>query len=475
MSLIQRVPWSVQPQVGVGVDPSIFSAGSSLWNLTSVVTPDRVGGTPTTLQGSTHKVQATPNGLGVYCATQSTANYIGTGVGSVTGNSPRSLIVVYQHVASAGYVTIAQTGTQGTEDFSIVGQNTGVSIDLRFNCWGRTSVDVPLNALPINQVVCAIFTHNGTTREGFVNGKSYGTQTSVLNTQAGNVRIAGGNTLNGPTAPVLLVALLPYGLSRAQSLFLSANPWQLFEPLPKRIWAPASAGGAYTVTADAGAYTIAGQDAALVRGRIVTADAGAYSLAGQDAALKVGHLITADAGAYSIAGQDATLLRGRVVTADPGAYAVAGQDATLNYVGAASTYTLTCDAGAYSLAGQAASLLLGRVMSAGAGAYALSGQDAAIRWSGEPSAVVSAGGGGIWPEPRRRTKKEIEEQRIELGILPPEEVQTGIVEVPKRPRISLEQLIGKPAADTHRADMERASAAHKLRKRRQDDDLLMMM
>ena len=89
-----------------------------------------------------------------------------------------------------------------------------------------------------------------------------------------------------------------------------------------------------------------------------------------------------------------------------------------------------------------------------------------------------ASGGGIYPTPRRKTKQEIDADRKRLGILPDEpEVQTGIVETPapKRPTITLAQLIGKPAADTHRADMERASAAHKLRKRRQDDDLLMMM
>ena len=87
-----------------------------------------------------------------------------------------------------------------------------------------------------------------------------------------------------------------------------------------------------------------------------------------------------------------------------------------------------------------------------------------------------ASGGGIYPTPRRKTRQEIDADRKRLGILPDEPaIQTGIVEVPKRPTITLAQLIGKPAADTHRADMERASAAHKLRKRRQDDDLLMMM
>lgn len=64
-----------------------------------------------------------------------------------------------------------------------------------------------------------------------------------------------------------------------------------------------TAGGAYTLTADAGAYTLAGQDATL-KTRIVTADAGSYAVGGQDASVLVGHKLAADAGAYSVAGQD---------------------------------------------------------------------------------------------------------------------------------------------------------------------------
>lgn len=307
-----------------------------------------------------------------------------------------------------------------------------------------------------------------------------------------------GNAYGGSIA---LFAMWDRELSANEIASLHANPWQLFAS--RTIWVPVSAatGGAYTITADAGAYVIGGQDAAIVKSRIVVADAGAYSLSGQDAALKVGHVLIADAGAYTISGQDAALLRGRVVAADAGAYALAGQDATLTYVTTAGAYTLTAEAGAYTLSGQDAALIRGRVVAADAGAYALAGQDATLTYalanaytltceagayslagqnatfafSGAATPVVATGG-GIYPTPRRKTKQEIDADRKRLGILPDKpEVQTGIVETPKRPKITLEQLIGKPAADTHRADMERASAAHKLRKRRQDDDLLMMM
>jgi hypothetical protein len=119
----------------------------------------------------------------------------------------------------------------------------------------------------------------------------------------------------------------------------------------------ADAGAGYTLTCDAGSYTITGQDATLLKTRIVVADAGAYTISGQDASVLVTHLLTADAGSYTISGQTASVLVGHVVTADPGAYSVAGQDAALTYTPAGG-YTLTCDAGSYVISGQDAAFTL---------------------------------------------------------------------------------------------------------------------
>lgn len=147
-------------------------------------------------------------------------------------------------------------------------------------------------------------------------------------------------------------------LSAAEHLSLHANPWQIFAPASRVFVAPGATG--YLLTADAGSYAIAGQDATLTRGRIVSADAGSYAIAGQDATLTYtpaggAFTLTADAGAYVIGGQNATILKGRVVTADAGAYAIAGKDATLTWSPAAA-YTLTAEAGAYVISGQSAEI-----------------------------------------------------------------------------------------------------------------------
>jgi hypothetical protein len=114
----------------------------------------------------------------------------------------------------------------------------------------------------------------------------------------------------------------------------------------------------YTLTCDAGAYTLAGQNATLTLARKLALDAGAYAYAGQDAALRVDRKLALDAGAYSIAGQDASLQVERRLALDAGAYAYAGQDATLTYTPGAGAvaYTLACDAGAYVISGGDAAL-----------------------------------------------------------------------------------------------------------------------
>lgn len=107
---------------------------------------------------------------------------------------------------------------------------------------------------------------------------------------------------------------------------------------------PGAAGGAYTIACDPAAFTLAAQDATLIRGRVVVADAAAFTLAAQDA----------------------TLIRGRVVTADPAAFTVAAQDATLTYA-TPGAYTIACDAAAFTLAAQDATLTFTPIASTGGG------------------------------------------------------------------------------------------------------------
>jgi hypothetical protein len=160
----------------------------------------------------------------------------------------------------------------------------------------------------------------------------------------------------------------------------------------------AAGGGAvnYTLACDAGAYSIAGQAATLTLARKLALDAGAYAYSGVAATLNVERKLPLAAGAYTYAGVDAVLNVERKLALDAGAYAIAGVDATLDYVPGTANYTLACDAGA----------------------YVISGGDAELVYSGAVPETTQQFSGGFVPFRRRKSAKEIEQERIRLGIIP---------------------------------------------------------
>ena len=149
-------------------------------------------------------------------------------------------------------------------------------------------------------------------------------------------------------------------------------------------------GYTYTLTADAGNYTLAGANASLVYNRVFPADAGAYSLTGAAATLTytpIGgptHTLTADAGALSLVGNAATLAFNRSLTAASGAFTLTGSAATL-----ARGYTLAANAGSYTLTGDDAALVATRKLIAEAYAAVLAGANATLTYT--PLALPTIG------------------------------------------------------------------------------------
>lgn len=111
--------------------------------------------------------------------------------------------------------------------------------------------------------------------------------------------------------------------------------------------------GNYTLSCEAGNFTLAGSDAVLNRGHSLTSDAGGYTLSGAAATLTyaaglstVNYSLTCDPGTYALNGQAATANYARSITASPGAYALAGGVATFT-----RTISLSCSAGSFVLSG----------------------------------------------------------------------------------------------------------------------------
>jgi hypothetical protein len=170
---------------------------------------------------------------------------------------------------------------------------------------------------------------------------------------------------------------------------IARNPWQLFAPLPRRIWVPSSAGAAaYSLSAAQGSYTLTGQAAALRAARNVAAAQGSYALTGQAAALKAARRIAAGQGAYALTGQAASLAAARAVAAAQGAYVLTGQASGILF-----GRKLAAAQGAYTLSGQQAQLVVARTLGAAQGAYALAGQEAVLTYSGSGVRTLVAGAG----------------------------------------------------------------------------------
>lgn len=154
------------------------------------------------------------------------------------------------------------------------------------------------------------------------------------------------------------------------------------------IYAQASGGASYTLTAAAGSYTATGVAARLAAARKLTSAQGSYALAGQAAGLRRGLRLAASPGGYTLTGIAAALRAARSLAAAQGSYSVTGIDAALTYAPAATAYTLTAETGAYSLTGRAAGLVAKRTLLASPGAYALTGRDAGLTYTPATGAYV---------------------------------------------------------------------------------------
>lgn len=89
---------------------------------------------------------------------------------------------------------------------------------------------------------------------------------------------------------------------------LSDDPFLPFRLRANRVFKVPAAGGAFTLTADAGSYAITGAAATLIAGRKITAAAGSYAITGAAADLTVDRIIIADSRSYLITGAAATLV-----------------------------------------------------------------------------------------------------------------------------------------------------------------------
>ena len=154
----------------------------------------------------------------------------------------------------------------------------------------------------------------------------------------------------------------------------------------------------FTMAAAAGSFTLSGTAADLLHDHTLDAAAGSYTLSGTAAGLLHAHLLDAAAGSFVLSGTAATLLQKQILTASGGTFTLSGTAADLLHDqildAAGGTFTLTGTAadllrgyaidagsGTFTLTGTAADLLHHRVFPVGSGAFVLTGFDATLTYA----------------------------------------------------------------------------------------------
>jgi len=132
---------------------------------------------------------------------------------------------------------------------------------------------------------------------------------------------AGSYVLDGKIATLLqdkqLAALLgAYGLTGFAAEFTIGTP------------------GAFSMNAEPGAYTIAGQNAALLIARTLAVNLGMYTLDGKIAQLIAERALNVEPGVYALVGQPNSLLTSRALNLANGVYGLTGYPVTLTSTGA---------------------------------------------------------------------------------------------------------------------------------------------
>lgn len=206
------------------------------------------------------------------------------------------------------------------------------------------------------------------TYSGTAAGYAAGTQAgALLDIYESSGYLGGDKTLSH-------VVVIPGAIPDALAQQLSINPWQLFAPQPRRLWAVDPSSGGVT---GALAAAESGADAAAIAGAVVVHGSLAAAESGGDSVALSGRVIVGGVLAAAEAGADAAVIAGRIIVSGAIAAAETGGDAASIIGGAVPAITGSLAA---TESGADTASIAGRVIVSGAlGATETGGDTASIR------------------------------------------------------------------------------------------------
>ncbi|MEM8973619.1 MAG: hypothetical protein AAGD43_16290 [Pseudomonadota bacterium] len=159
----------------------------------------------------------------------------------------------------------------------------------------------------------------------------------------------------------------------------------------------AGGGGALTLDADHGTFTLTGQTVDLSASRSLAAGLGSFALTGQTVDLITSGALAAEAGSFLLTGQDVDLRADRTLSVEHANFVLNGQDVNLvgentivaengvftvtgQVVGFAQALSLVAEHADFVLTGQDANLSLGFTLDAEHGVFVLNGQNVVLTY-----------------------------------------------------------------------------------------------
>jgi hypothetical protein len=240
MSLILKSPWTRQPQFVTGIDWQNSLAKGLAFATVGSTFVDQVSGAAAVLSGASNKY-AGPVGMAYRSPTTQIAGRWTFAVAIPAAFNITALVVTRGFntgTPNSGVPTINFVAT----DTALFAQSGNGTI---FQSAGNSTANSSLVLGSTNVVVGVKL---GATNYQYVNGilknsAATGNRT-VGAVNAVNIGRPSGN--NVEQQEYYAAFYFTRALSAKEIALLSANPWQLFAPLPRRIWAPAGGGGGTT-------------------------------------------------------------------------------------------------------------------------------------------------------------------------------------------------------------------------------------
>ena len=360
-----RFPWTAQPPEGIRANlayPLTCLVDYSGRDLTS----NRVS----FAKSSTAMARA-PTRSGIGLSNASGGNLVGSGdlrrAFAVNNNSFTVFGIFSNQLSGVSSRYFAQM-YDGTNQAAVISGYVADTIE--FFAPGYTGTDPrPGSQITVtdNLPHAFCYTYDGATWAGYLDGKLIFSLARVFSLN-----------LATPTSTTLMSAIGAAAESRSTLLLwgamdrgigglgqsITANPWQLFAPLPRRIWAPTVAAGgnaavtlgSAAATSSAGAVTVLAGASVAVTSAAATAGAGTVSAIPGVTVAIVGASATSATGTVSATGNAVVAIAGAAATASAGTVtAVMGAIATITGAAVASAAgMITVTAGASTMLASAA-------------------------------------------------------------------------------------------------------------------------